>query len=109
MPAKTAFKRSLLNSQPLPPIEQRSAVKNLTDVATSKAGSGFDVASLGFSDFIETQVNTLRDSSDAVALNGVQDSNAALAVSTDPQRPELILLTRLFENSPADVREMLRL
>ena len=109
MPVRTAFKRSLLNSQPMPPREQLEAVKNLTDVSTEKPGSGFDVASLGFSDYIERQVNTLRDSPDAVSLSGVQDSSAALRVSSDPQRPELILLTRLFENAPADVREILRL
>lgn len=109
MPVRTAFKRSLLNSQPLPPKEQREPVKNLTDISLIKPGSGFDVASLGFSDYIERQVNTLRDSPDAVSLSGVQDSNIALRIACDPQRPELILLARLFENNPADVREILRL
>lgn len=109
MPTKTAFKRSLLNMQPLQSIEAKQSIKTLDDTAPAKIPSGFDTTSIGFSDFIERQIDTLRDSVDAISLSGIQDSNIALSISADPQRPELIMLARLFENNFADVREILRL
>ena len=98
MTIKIALKGNILNSQPIPenfipsPI---SADINLKSRPVN--GSGFDDISLGFSALIERQVGIEQDSEDKVFFGG--NSAAADEASCDPNRAELIMVSRPFTSN----------
>jgi len=109
MPIKSAFRRSILNSQPIPPAPLRQTPTSMTD---SVALSDSLIATFdgGFATAITRQDSVTSDSADAIPLvRGIKDSNLATSVSSDPERPELLSLTGHFKEPVESIDEILAL
>jgi len=103
MPIKNSFRRSLLNCQPKAKTSEK-VVSTAYDEEDGYAG-----VPIGFIDTIERQVNLERNADDAISLTGIFDSKGSDKFSVDPQRPEIVAITQLFEDDPILYQKLLSL
>jgi len=110
MPYKSAFKRSILNVQPIKETSQRVTPQSLQDRAVP-ISTFVEADNHGFATTIGRQFPVKSDSADAVPLitGGISDSSLATKTASDPERPELISLTSPFAESVEGLREVLRI
>jgi len=95
MTIKIALKGNILNSQPIPEKFTPNPITADINLKSKPVnGSGFDDISLGFSTLIERQVGINQDSDDKILFGG--NSSSADEASCDPNRAEMIMLSRLF-------------
>jgi hypothetical protein len=93
MPINSAFKRSLLNCQPI-----MDASKKVVSTAFDKT-DGYAGVAAGFANLIERQNGLDPRTLDSISLAGVSDFEGSQTFSVDPQRPEIILISKLFEGN----------
>ena len=95
MTIKIALKGNILNSQPIPEKFTPSPITADINLKSRPViGSGFDDISLGFSALIERQIGINQDSDDKILFGG--NSAAADEASCDPNRAEMIMVSRPF-------------
>jgi hypothetical protein len=103
MPVKNVFKKSLLNCQPI--LTSSSKVVSTGFDKTD----GFAGVATGFSTLIERQNGLNPRTEDSISLSGVSDFEGSEKFSVDPQRPEIIAISKLFEGDPKIYENLLKL
>ena len=101
MPIKNSFRRSLLNCQP-----QVKRSSKVTSTAFDK-DDGYTGVHAGVTNIIERQVGLEPRTGDSISLSGIFDSIGSEKFSTDPQRPEIIAISQLFQENPGLYRKLL--
>lgn len=103
MPIKNSFRRSLLNCQP-----QAKTSSRVISTAYDQE-DGYTGVHAGFTSIIERQVGLEPRTEDSISLSGIFDSAGSDRFSTDPQRPEIIAISQLFQENPFLYQKLLSL
>jgi hypothetical protein len=103
MPINSAFRRSLLNCQPV-----MSASSRVVSTAFDKT-DGYAGIAAGFSCLTERQNGLSSRTIDSITLAGISDFEGSKTFSVDPQRPEIILISKLFEGDRNANQKLLNL